>query len=216
MILEEYYKKENQVYFKNSRPEMLEFLPDSFSTVLDIGCGEGDLLMSIIHKHPNVEAWGVEPFADLSIEYQSKLKKLIKNSVENAIVELPDNYFDVIYMNDVLEHLIDPEGVLLKLKSKLTQNGLIITSIPNMRYIRNLKHLIWDKNFEYEDFGIRDKTHLRFFTRKSIITMFNRLGYEIVKIEGINKDIKSTLIKVFSLGTLSDTVYLQYCTVVKK
>jgi 2-polyprenyl-3-methyl-5-hydroxy-6-metoxy-1,4-benzoquinol methylase len=215
MSLEELYIKNNEKYFKSEREELMTFLPENFNTILDIGCSEGDFLMAIKDKFPKTEAWGLDPFADPLEETKLKLKKFIKSNIEDAIPDLPEQYFDIIFMNDVIEHLVNPEDVLLKIKSKLSPNGFLITSIPNIRYIRNLKHMLWNKDFEYEDFGIRDKTHLRFYTQKSIIKMFNRLNFDIIEMQGINAHHKQKLINILSFGTQEDTAFLQFCTKVQ-
>jgi 2-polyprenyl-3-methyl-5-hydroxy-6-metoxy-1,4-benzoquinol methylase len=213
MELDDMYNKNDEGYYKGSREEIYQFLPSSFKTVLDIGCSEGDFLLGILNNFPDIEAWGLDPFANPSEITKSKFKKFISSNIEDSIKELPDNYFDVIFMNDVLEHLVNPEDVLLKIKSKLTKDGELISSIPNIRFIGNLKHLLWNKDFEYEDFGIRDRTHLRFYTKKSIIKMFNRLNFDIIKIQGINPHPKKSILNLLSLGTQEDTLYVQYCTV---
>jgi 2-polyprenyl-3-methyl-5-hydroxy-6-metoxy-1,4-benzoquinol methylase len=215
MPLEDLYIKTNEGYYKGGRDEIYQFLPDSFKTVLDIGCSEGDFLIGIINAYPDTEAWGLDPFANPSNETKSKFKKFINSNIEDSIKDLPDKYFDIIFMNDVLEHLVNPEEVLINLKNKLTEDGYLITSIPNIRFVRNLKHLLWNKDFEYEDYGIRDRTHLRFYTKKSIINMFNRLNFNIIDIQGINPHHKQNLINILTLGTQEDTAFLQFCTKVQ-
>lgn len=86
--------------------------------------------------------------------------------IEQYINELPDNYFNAITCNDVLEHIFEAEDLLLQLKSKLKSGGVLVSSIPNVRYLNNLIHVLFEKDFRYEDEGIRDKTHMRFYTQK--------------------------------------------------
>src|SRR5690606_13081315 len=121
------------------------------------------------------------------------------------------------YFNDVLEHLIDPEEVLKVIKPKLAANGVIISSIPNVRFYRSFRKVVIQKDWEYEDYGIMDRTHLRFFTKKSIRRMYEKLGYEIVKHEGINrsKSIKPYLFYALTLFTQLDMQYVQFATVAK-
>jgi 2-polyprenyl-3-methyl-5-hydroxy-6-metoxy-1,4-benzoquinol methylase len=148
---------------------------------------------------------------------ETKLDKVLTGACEDRIKDLPDGHFDVIYFNDVLEHLVDPYKVLEAIKSKLSPNGVIISSIPNVRYFRVLKKLVVNKNWEYEKDGVLDKTHLRFFTSKSIQKMYTDLGYKIQSHQGINKtkSIKPYLYNVPLFFSAMDIFYIQYATVVK-
>ena len=139
-------------------------------------------------------------------------------SVESTIDKLPDNHFDVIYCNDVLEHLLDPYTVLEKLRSKLTTKGKIISSIPNIRYFRAFFKIVFNGDWDYEDQGIMDRTHVRFFTKKSIVKMYSNAGYKIELHQGINgsKSIKPSLMNIIMLGSASDMKYLQFATIASK
>ena len=86
----------------------------------------------------------------------------------------------------MLEHLVEPFEVLEKMKAKLVKNGEIIVSIPNVRYIKNLYHLLIEKDWQYQDNGILDRTHLRFFTEKSIKRSLVENGWEISFQKGVN------------------------------
>ena len=94
-----------------------------------------------------------------------------------------------------MEHLADPAVALTACKDLLTANGVIIASIPNIRWYPVILSLLRYKDFKYQEAGVMDMTHLRFFTRKSMIRLFEESGYRINKIEGINPD---TSFKVFN------------------
>ncbi len=130
---------------------------------------------------------------------------------------LPDKYFDCIVFNDVLEHMADPYIILEKIKNKLSNNGVIVCSIPNVRHVRVLRDLLFKKQWEYQDAGILDRTHLRFFTKKSIISMFNNLNYELKVIKGIQatKFWMFLPINIITFGFFSDSRYIQFACVAK-
>jgi 2-polyprenyl-3-methyl-5-hydroxy-6-metoxy-1,4-benzoquinol methylase len=211
------YNNKADDYFNHERPEMLAFLPDSCKKVLDIGCGEGIFVKQIKDK-TGAEAWGIELMELPGKEAEKILDKVFIGPCEDFLDQLPDNYFDVIYCNDVLEHLVDPYSVLGKLKHKLSKNGVVISSIPNIRYHSAFKKIILQKNFEYEGHGIFDKTHLRFFTKSSIAKMYSDQGYSIVSHKGINRtrSLKPYLYNIPFLFSAMDMFYLQYATVAKK
>ncbi len=204
-------------YYENTRPEMLAFLPEGIKTALDIGCSSGAFGAAIKEKC-GAEVWGIEPFESFGKFAIDRLDTVFIASVESTIEKLPDNYFDVIYCNDVLEHLLDPYTVLEQLKTKLTANGKVISSIPNIRYFRAFFKILFKGEWEYEDQGIMDRTHVRFFTKKSIVKMYANAGYTINIHEGINasKSIKPSLMNIIMLGGASDMKYLQFATVASK
>lgn len=211
-----YYKDKPTGYYDNVRKEMLEFLPVNHQKVLDVGCGNG-AFASIIKTQESAEVWGIELMKDEAEIAATVLDKVFIGPCEDFLEELPNNYFDVIYFNDVIEHLADPYSVLEIIKSKLSTNGVVISSIPNVRFYRTFSKVVFGKDWKYEDHGTMDKTHLRFFTSKSIKRMYKDLGYEIVTHEPINKtkSLKPILLNILLLFTHMDIRVLQYATVAR-
>lgn len=161
-------------YFSNSRPEVQQFVSPSSKKILDVGCAAGFLGHALKIKN-NAEVWGVEINKDAAEKALHKIDRVVVKPIEDAINDLPDSYFDTIICADVLEHLPDPESVLNRLKDKLTLKGEIIISLPNIMHYSVILSLL-DGNFEYAEAGILDKTHLRFFTKRSIDKMLERCG----------------------------------------
>src|SRR4030067_687595 len=142
------------------------------------GCFSGER-----RKTRQAEVWGIEADSNAAEKAKSKTDKVLHGDVNVLIDDLPDDYFDCIVSNDVLEHLVDPYEVLTRLKGKLSGKGVIVASIPNVRHISVLKDLILKKQWRYADDGILDRTHLRFFTRRSILGMFEGLGFERIPVK---------------------------------
>lgn len=204
-------------YFDGGRSDLKKFIPANVHTVLEIGCGEGGFRESF---STSVEYWGVEPNKKVGVIAESKLHKVFNATYEEVEEYIPDSYFDLIVCNDVIEHMVDHDKFLEHIKSKMKSDGSLLISIPNVRYIYNLYNLIFKKDWQYEDQGILDKTHLRFFTRKSLINSLLRHGYKIESFEGVNTVNPSgikILIKLLLLVTGNeDTFHLQFCAVLKK
>jgi 2-polyprenyl-3-methyl-5-hydroxy-6-metoxy-1,4-benzoquinol methylase len=203
-------------YFAQSRKEMLPFMPKNINRLLDLGCHKGAFgyLIKLLY---GAEVWGIELFEEWATVARQTLDKVIVGDVNTVMNDLPENYFDCITCNDVLEHLVDPYSVLAGLKSKLTTDGVIVASLPNVRYWDNLKNLLLKKQWKYMDHGILDRTHLRFFTELSLRDTFTDLGFEIVRMEGINPTGSDNL-KIFNFltfGALKDAKYLQFACVIK-
>lgn len=205
-------------YYTRDREEMLKFIPRTSSKILDVGCGSGSF-GAILKSQKDVEVWGVEISEDAAKEAVTRIDRIIIGDIESEELGLPLNYFDCIILNDVLEHLLYPWNVLVKFKTYLQNGGYIIASIPNVRYYPNIRDLIVRKNWEYKDEGILDKTHLRFFTERTIKKMFVICGYANITIKGINEKQFSWKLKILNYllrHSLDDMKYLQFAVVAQK
>ena len=185
-------------YYLFTRTELVEYITepeDSPISVLEIGCGLGDTLCYIKYKYPNSDVHGIE-LVEKVAEIGNKKVDIKCGNAEDLEMVFPSK-FDYILFGDVLEHLKDPDGMIRKMRGYLKDNGCIIASIPNImnaEVIYNLLH----GDFTYQDSGILDRTHLRFFTKNEILRMFNREGYEIEQIKGtVTKTTKTDNYKEF-------------------
>lgn len=210
------YDSKPEGYYGHVREEMLTYLPPGATSILDVGCGSG-AFGKILKEKTHAEVWGIEYMEDEARKAGAILDKVFAGPCEKIIDELPDNYFDVIFFNDVLEHLIDPYEVLARIKSKLIKNGVVISSIPNVRFYKTFFRILFGKDWRYEDQGIMDRTHLRFFTGRSIERMYREAGYKIQLHEGINRtsSLRPYLYNLPLLFSQMDILYLQYATVAK-
>jgi 2-polyprenyl-3-methyl-5-hydroxy-6-metoxy-1,4-benzoquinol methylase len=217
MSLDNEYSQKYRDYFSNNRSELHSYLPENIKTILDVGMGEGVFLLSLKKNRPNLETWGIE-LEKKSFEIANdKVDNALFGTVEENINSIPEGYFDCISFNDVLEHLVDPWQVLESVKAKLNKNGFILASIPNVRYVNNLKKIILDKDWEYVEEGILDSTHLRFFTEKSIYSLFKKSGYTVKLVEGLDKrtTLKAKIFNILTFGHFKDTMYLRFAVIAK-
>lgn len=203
-------------YFEGNREDMLTYIPQGIRTSLEFGCGFGGF-SALLKERFGTESWAVEIDRAAAQEATKKLDSVINADATESIKDIPDSYFDCIILFDMLEHLSDPYSLLCSLKTKLTHTGVIITSIPNIRYYRAFVDLVMHGNWDYKDHGILDKTHLRFFTYKSIVKMFNQLGFEILLMEGIHPTSSRTfrIINLLLWNALSDVRYKHFAVVVR-
>lgn len=205
-------------YYQNVREEVLRFIPTQPRTVLDVGCGEG-LFGARVKQSSDCEVWGIELAPDAARRAEARLDRVLRGDVGTLIDRLPEHYFDVIVFNDILEHLIDPFDVLARVKASLSDEGVVVSSIPNVRFYPTMYELLVRKSWEYEDSGILDRTHLRFFTERSIREMYERLGYEVLRHEGINEMARLPrryrVVNALLGGRLHDMRYVQFATVAR-
>ncbi len=204
-------------YFHSQRPEMVKYIPENAIRILEVGCSDGAFCALL--KRNDREIWGVEMNVEAANKASEICNHVLVGDFNEVFKKLPINYFDCVIFNDVLEHLYSPWDTIQLIKVLLSENGVLVSSIPNFRYISNLiTEIIWEGEFRYKpEGGILDDTHLRFFTSKSIIRMFNDQGYEIVTHEGIKpcKSWKEKLFIKLTLGVLKDSRYKQFATVAR-
>ena len=117
---------------------------------------------------------------------ESRLDQVLCGDVFSVLSQLEGQRFDAVVMNDVLEHLADPQELLRALPALLSEGGCLVASIPNVRYFFNVMDLAWHGRWEYTDEGILDRTHLRFFTRSSICLLLEECGFRVETLRGIN------------------------------
>ena len=132
---------------------------------------------------------------------------------ENDEIEFLSERFDVILLLDVLEHLLDPWIVLKKLvEHNLNVNGSIIVSLPNIRHYSALFPLLFKGEWKYQKSGILDKTHFRFFTKKSCLELFARSGLRSVRSILIPVDItkKQKLFNLITMGIFRNFLAQRY------
>jgi len=198
---------------------MSAFLPDDYSKVLEIGCGVGNFAHNLSRKN---EYWGVEQDENSAQLAKRHIDHVLSGAYDIQRDQIPENYFDLIICNDVLEHIEHYGEFLEDLKCKLTKRGAIVMSVPNVRFLPNLFELMVMKDWRYREAGILDKTHLRFFTYKSLIRTLEHSGWSIDIIKGINrygnkpfgpKRVVSYFGQIF-FG--SDTAYMQFAIRARK
>ncbi len=166
-------------YYANAREDVVAELPRPLGRVLDVGCGSGGVGRSL-RAAGAAHLTGVEvhpPSAELAREV---FDDLIVGTVEEGLRsgELTGP-FDTIVCYDVLEHLVDPEGVLVALRGLAAPGGRLHVSVPNARHFSLMRDLLVRGTFGYTEWGHRDTTHLRWFTRRDIIAAVGAAGWRV-------------------------------------
>jgi 2-polyprenyl-3-methyl-5-hydroxy-6-metoxy-1,4-benzoquinol methylase len=204
----------NSMYYRYTRREMLPFVPVQVQRVLELGCAEG-VFAATVKERTGAEVWGIESNPQAADRARTVIDRVLVGNADQEISELPDAYFDAILCNDVLEHLVNPVATLTSLRNKLKPEGVVVASIPNIRYAPALSKVVFRRDFPQDDEGIFDRTHLRFFTRKSIVRLFETAGFTMRRMKGINARYGplALLLTLISFGYFSDGFYLQYACV---
>lgn len=151
--------------------------------VLEFGCSYG--YMSEVLKYEfNCEVTGIEIDEEAAQKAKKVCHQVFTGDVEKLDLDnlLKNESYDVIIFADVLEHLVNPWAIIDKVSKFLSDEGYIVASIPNISYGGVVLNLLYG-NFQYQNLGILDNTHLRFFTKESIIELFESNGYYISTLE---------------------------------
>ena len=167
-------------YYKNIREDILSIVPSDAKNILEIGCAAG-MTGNELKKKSGVYVAGVELDQNAAIEARSLLDDVIEGDIEDIDLPYKNETFDCLLFADILEHLKDPLTVLKKTSKLLKPTGTLIASIPNVQYLGVVSQLI-EGNWTYQDEGILDRTHLRFFTYHEIEKLFTDAGYEIIQV----------------------------------
>jgi 2-polyprenyl-3-methyl-5-hydroxy-6-metoxy-1,4-benzoquinol methylase len=147
------------MYYRQPRPEMLRLVPTTAQHVLDLGCAEG-AFAAAVKERTGAEVWGVELNPQAAEHARAVVDRVLVGDADERIAELPDTYFDAIVCNDILEHLVNPGATLAHLRLKLKPGGVVVASIPNIRFAPALSKVVFRKDFPQDDEGIFDRTHL--------------------------------------------------------
>jgi len=162
---------------------LFDIIPNSLSSIIEIGSGSGALAKAIKLRSPTTNYIGVEidnEYSNLSSRYcDSVFTENIENPSHDLILNIQNT--SAIIFSDVLEHLYDPWKTLKFLRSEVKDECSIFASIPNIQHWSIIFGLI-SGNFNYTESGLLDKTHLRFFTKSTIISLFTDCGFKIQSI----------------------------------
>jgi SAM-dependent methyltransferase len=199
--------------YRDARHEMAPFVPRG-ARVLDVGCAGGDFgahLRGIDHAR---EVWGIDVAAD-RYPHNAAYERMINGSFPADLP--PGESFDCIVFNDVLEHLLDPWLALRVARERLRTNGVVVASVPNIRHWRVIRQLVFAGDWNYTEHGILDKTHLRFFTRRSARALFDSCGFAVIAqrpITAMKKGRAAAVNRLFA-GHLSEFLTIQYAIVAR-
>ena len=170
----------------NHNPDLLRLVPSTSRKIIELGCSSGALAKAFKSNNSDVNWIGVEidaQYADLASRY---CDKAIVSDIDfwgrTNFEQFSDR--DCWVFGDVLEHLKDPWKVVANIRSVIPSNGSIVACIPNASHWSLLVKFATG-NIRYEDQGLLDKTHLRWFSRITIFELFESNGFKVI--EGLSR-----------------------------
>lgn len=214
------YTDKSEDYFAHARKEIAPLLPQQCGRVLEIGCGSGATLGWLRRDQRASFTVGVEiseAAAQNAIVHADEVYCL-----DFERVELPsrNTKFDVILCLDVLEHMVNPWLMVDRLVTQhLMPGGTLIVSLPNVRHYSVVLPLLFRGRWDYQDAGLLDRTHLRFFTRDTAICLLSHPALGTVRCRGTGFDWPSRkgIFNTLTGGVFQELLtYQYYLTACKK
>ena len=132
------YSSKTEDYFTHARREILPLLPSHSTRALEVGCGAGHTLSLL--KEQGLCDWvcGIEISPAAAEQAALRLDQVVQGNIEVMKLPVEPGSIDLLLCLDVLEHLVDPWETLRRLTTLLSPNGVLVASIPNVRYYRVL------------------------------------------------------------------------------
>ena len=190
----------------NPLNRIARIIPDGVS-ILDVGAGNGVLARLLAFHGRDCIIDGVEPDPVAQQAASPQYHNLFCGTLEEFVTARRGTgsiQYDYIVMADVLEHIANPIPTLLQIKQLLTPNGKLMISTPNVAFA-SIRLALMHGQFDYVDSGILERTHLRFYTLKSLRKLFNKVGLHPHSQFNCLRDPRHTeiSIKAFPLSSLT-------------
>lgn len=169
-------------YLDYVNPNLLELIDHAPRRVLELGCAGGGFGAALKQRYPQAAVIGVEAGRAAAAKAATRLDRVIHARLEEvdfAAEGIGAGEIDTVIAADVLEHLVNPWDLLVRLKGRLAEDAQVIASIPNVRNMWLVSRLLLGGRWEYEERGLLDITHLRFFTLAEMHRMFEQTGYRV-------------------------------------
>jgi 2-polyprenyl-3-methyl-5-hydroxy-6-metoxy-1,4-benzoquinol methylase len=213
------YSDKSIDYFAHARKEILPLLPQHCGRVLELGCGSGATLGWLKQIQKAATTVGIEIAESAAMTAKKHADEVYWADFERDDVSIPNRQFDVILCLDVLEHMVNPWGVVDRLVSQyLKAGGTLIASVPNVRHFSVVLPLLLGGKWDYADAGLLDRTHLRFFTRDSArqLLVHPQLAAASCSATGFDGWSKKRLLNALTFGVFQEFVTYQYYLTARK
>lgn len=179
------YRDKPASYFANARADIVGALETGpTSSVLELGCGAGGTGRATLAAGKAGRYVGLELSPTAAAVAKEHLTDVLVGDVEALDLAPLHGQFDALVISEVLEHLTDPWSTLAKLRHCLRPGGRVYASSPNIAHWKVIRGLLAGR-FEYEEKGVMDRTHLRWFTPASYRELFEAAGFDVIEVRPV-------------------------------
>jgi 2-polyprenyl-3-methyl-5-hydroxy-6-metoxy-1,4-benzoquinol methylase len=169
--------------YAEDRPEVTALVPGRCRRVLDVGCNVGSVGARLRERGHAVTGIEVDPrWAD---QAQPRLDSVIRADVEDLAGTGADvgGPFDCVIMADILEHVRDPWLVVGWAAGLLAPEGCVVVSVPNVRHLQLVSRVVVGRRWPYDDVGVFDRTHLRWFAYRNVAELVEGAGLRVTALD---------------------------------
>lgn len=162
--------------------DLLAMIPPSAKRIVEVGCNAGSLAAAFKQINPECHYLGIELNASAAEFARKQCDAVMVMDIESVGADFFRRFTDVDcwVFGDVLEHMKDPWGLLSRIRAVIPSSGCIVACIPNAQHWSVIAKLCIG-DFRYEDGGLLDRTHLRWFTRGTIFELFSTTGFKVAE-----------------------------------
>lgn len=163
-------------------PDLLRIVPITSSRLIEVGCSSGALAREFKKINPACHYLGI----DIDPAYAASARRHCDETLAIDIEAMGNDFFDAHkerdcwIFGDSLEHLRNPWDTLTAIRRVIPAHGSVSVCIPNAQHW-SVQAKLNIGLFRYEDDGLMDRTHLRWFTRQTMLEMFTQCGFRIVE-----------------------------------
>ena len=165
----------------NSHFSMIRFVGTG-NRVLEVGCAGGRVTRHLVDRGNEVVGIEIDPDAAVLAREFAGTVHVADLDLTSPTEFLAGEEFDVILLGDVLEHFRDPVATLTELASVLRPSGHLVVSVPNVAHI-DVRMMLLGGSWAYQEYGLLDRTHLRWFTRSSLRELLAEVGFVATEVD---------------------------------
>lgn len=170
-------QSDQKIYLNEGNQEMLRWMPSNASTKLDVGCGGGVLARILKEKGHTIDGITLSQ-AEVNAA-QSYTRNVLIHNLENGLPPtLMNVQYDVVVCSHVLEHIVYPKQLLMDINKVLKPGGRLLIALPNIMHYKS-RFKLMRGDFEYQEAGIWDYTHVKWYTFKSSQRLVQDFGFKV-------------------------------------
>lgn len=169
-------------YYSAARTDLVDLINGKGLKVLEVGCGDGATGAVLVERKIANRLTGIEVHEPSARLAERHFDDILIGDVTTVLPRLRGQNYDCVMLGDVLEHLVNPWGVLMNLRAVVSDQAKLVVSLPNVRFWPVVSSLVVNADWRYARDGVLDGTHLRFFTLKSAKRMFSWCGLDVEEV----------------------------------